>query len=147
MFNGDTLSNVNYMEVRDKFSNYQRLQRRKDIETITKNEKMFNRLLSILKNENSQIYRHRNLEIKGPVSMNIGQRRKTVAEINRGNSEVSRKLETVKSCVPTISQLKKHEAKTRDLHILASTSRFNNRKDDPLIKASKNFVTATASHM
>lgn len=108
---------------------------------------MFNRLLSILKKENSQIMKQRNGEAKGPISLNIGLRRRTVAEINQSNSVVSKKLDTIKSSVPSGDTLRKHEAKIRDLHVLASTSRFGHRKDDPLVSAQRNFNVATSRAM
>jgi len=48
VMNGESLSNLHYGKVRDKFSNYGRIMKRKEIEIHGKNEKMFNRLLNIL---------------------------------------------------------------------------------------------------
>jgi hypothetical protein len=55
--NGESLKNIGYVKIRDKFSNYGRLQKRKDKEVVERNEKMFNRLLYILQNEKTVIHK------------------------------------------------------------------------------------------
>lgn len=63
---------------------------------------MFDRLLTILRNESNIMAKQRNLVNPGPISMNIGMRRKTVDTINQGNVMVSKKLESIRCRVPSL---------------------------------------------
>jgi len=69
--NGASLTNLGYDKVRDKFSNYGRLQKRKDQEVQDRNQKMYNRLLSILRNEKTVLHKQRNSLPYGSGSLNI----------------------------------------------------------------------------
>jgi len=80
---------------------------------------MFNRLLCILKKETSQLKKHRN--IPGPNSLNIGTRRKTIADINKSNEIFSRKLNESKCVVPSMNDIYKFNEKVSKLKRVVST--------------------------
>ena len=57
----DTRNNINYTKKRDEIeTKFQRLKNMKDKEIENQNEKMFNRLLSILEKEKNSLRKQRN---------------------------------------------------------------------------------------
>lgn len=62
---------------------------------------MFNRLLSILKNERKSLSKNRNDRL-GPGSLNIAVRRRQISQINESNAIISKKLNNSKCIVPTV---------------------------------------------
>ena len=107
----DSMSNIEYTKVRDNFSNYGRLQKRKEKEVVEKNEKMFNRLLNILQNEKANVTRFAQPMPAGPNSLNIHNRRMTIDSINYNNMRVSKKLTNVKCVVPSMKDIERFNHK------------------------------------
>jgi len=99
---------------------------------------MFNRLLSILKKESKIVEKHRN--IPGPISLNIGVRRRTIAHINHQNEFFSKKLNLAAAIVPSTKELTKHNNNYEHYKTNASKRhRDGSPITDPLITLKKNF--------
>ena len=95
----DTRNNINYTKKRDEIeTKFQRLKNMKDKEIENQNEKMFNRLLSILEKEKYSLRKQRNSV--GPQSLNIKNRKDRIKDINVNNNILSTKLNTCRSFVP-----------------------------------------------
>jgi len=105
----------------------------KDREVVDQNEKMFGRLLSILKKENQAVAKARNMP--GPVSLNIGSRRQSISHINTQNEQFSKRLNFTKSVVPSVVDMHKFTEKHEEYRKCASRS----PRQDPLITMKKNF--------
>jgi molecular chaperone GrpE (heat shock protein) len=90
-----TRDNIYYTKMRDDIeAKYKRLNNVKKREVETQNEKMYGKLLSILDNEKRSITKHKaNL---GPISLNVGVRRRTINTINNENEVISKKLNEIK---------------------------------------------------
>lgn len=86
----------------------------------------------------------RHSDQKGPVSLNICLRRKTVADINQQNKEMGKIIAQTKSIVPDSKQLVKHNERHDSLLDIASTRQNGRFKLDPLVQAQKNFSIATS---
>ena len=124
-----------YGKFKDSFEQAtKRLNKAKEKEILGQNEKMFNRLLHILKNEKRSLSKNRNDKI-GPSSLNIAVRRRQISQINQSNAIISKKLNNSKCIVPTVKDLKLHSTKTEKLIKFASHRKNDGSpKPDPLIK-------------
>jgi hypothetical protein len=67
--------------------------------------KMYSKLLSILDNEKRSISKHK--AQLGPISLNVGIRRRTINTINNENEVISKRLNEVSCTVPKKQNLYK----------------------------------------
>ena len=110
---------------------------------MEQNEKMFNRLLCILKKGNKVVDKHRN-NAAGPQSLNIGKRRATIATINHENEVFSKRLSLARSIVPSVAETREFTSKMELLKKNSSTrNRDGSPKPDPLILMKKLFDKST----
>jgi hypothetical protein len=106
---------------------------------------MYSKLLSILDNEKRSICKQRgNL---GPISLNVGMRRRAINSINNENELISKRLNDVTCAVPKKINLEKDFSNSRKYRRACSTRREDGfAKLDPLINKKMQFEIATASY-
>lgn len=80
---------------------------------------LYNRLINVMHTEKTHIHKQRNSEQKGPISLNISYRRKTVDDINVKNKELQKILSKVKSVVPDTKAIRRHKDKYDEFMTLA----------------------------
>lgn len=72
-------SNIQYNKLKENLRTAtSRLKQKKEKEVLTQNDKMFNRLLLILKRESASLQRNRKQASTGPQSLNITQRKRDI---------------------------------------------------------------------
>jgi molecular chaperone GrpE (heat shock protein) len=95
----DTRENLYYTKMRDEIeAKFKRLKNVKTREMEAQNEKMYSKLLSILDNEKRSISKHK--ASLGPISLNVGIRRRAINTINNENEVISKRLNEVTCVVP-----------------------------------------------
>ena len=127
-------SNAHYSKLKENLRTAtSRLKQKKEKEVLNQNDKMFNRLLLILKRESASIQRSRKMA-NGPSSLNIGQRKREIQSINKGNTAISKMLNDAKCVVPSMDAIRAHGLKTQKLLRVASNrNRNGSPKVDPLV--------------
>lgn len=104
---------------------------------------MYGKLLSILDNEKRSISKHK--AHLGPISLNVGVRRRTINTINNENEVISKKLNEVRCEVPTKEKLDNEFKKVEKYKRACSTRKADGLAYlDPLISKRKQFELATS---
>ena len=139
-----TRDNLFYTKMRDDIeAKYKRLNNVKTREVEAQNEKMYGKLLSILDNEKRSITKHR--AYLGPISLNVGVRRRNINTINNENEVISKKLNEIKCLIPTKEKLDKDFAKVEGYRRACSIRKADGfAKLDPLFSKRKQFELATS---
>lgn len=138
-----TRDNIYYTKMRDDIeAQYKRLKNVKTKEMEAQNEKMYGKLLSILDNEKRSLSKHKPV---GPISLNVGVRRRTINTINNENEVISKKLNDIKCQVPTKEKLDNEFKKAFSFKRAVSTRKASGEpKLDPLISKRRQFEIATS---
>lgn len=128
-----TRDNIYYTKMRDDIeAKYKRIKNVKTRETEAQNEKMYSKLLSILDNEKRSLSKHK--AHLGPISLNVGVRRKTINTINNENEVISKRLNEVSCAIPRKDKLDKEFDKVVKYKRAVSTRKADGEaKLDPLI--------------
>ena len=71
----DSMANLAYTKRRDDISTFLRLKKDKDREVTSRNEKLFHRLISIMRKEERNLIKQRHSVSPGPQSLNILNRK------------------------------------------------------------------------
>ena len=129
----NTRDNVFYTRLRDDIAEKaNRITKAKAKELENQNEKMFGKLIHILKRERTSISKQRSQ--LGPDSLNVVTRKQDIKRINRDNIKISDILTNMTCEIPSMAQLKKREERNLRLKALASSRRVDGSpKVDPLV--------------
>ena len=99
---------------------------------------MYSKLLSILDNEKRSISKHK--AQLGPISLNVGSRRRAINTINNENEVISKRLNEVSCAIPKKEKLDKEYSKVEKYKRAVSTRKpSGDAKLDPLIYKQRQF--------
>ena len=105
---------------------------------------MYSKLLSILDNEKKAISKHK--AYLGPISLNVGLRRRTINTINNENEVISKRLNEASCYIPKKDKLDKEFEKVVKYKRAVSTRKADgDAKLDPLIHKRRQFELATST--
>lgn len=97
------------------------------------NDKMYGKLIHILRNERS-IYCKSTEKGPGPPSLNVVARKNSIKKINRENIQISDNLSNMTCVVPSFDYLKKREQRNQKLKSIATSRKPDGSpRSDPLV--------------